>query len=158
MSSQSHRDAVCFTDVVPMCLFSHKTMKETTISIQTTPPHGEIYALPFNENFCVQFMHIMKHYVLYLWVLNLCFVFRLLGRCHGALGGGNDMAIDDPSRDLCVFVSFLMAFSETFARTTEIVSFPLPATCRQSITYKHSTIEFRRSFFIHVLIFFYEKL
>jgi hypothetical protein len=85
-------------------------MKENPSSfhIQTTPPH-EIYALPFNENFCVQFIHIMKHFVLYLWFLGLCFMFfeLLWADATLALGGGNDMAIDDPSggRDLCVFAS-----------------------------------------------------
>lgn len=52
--------------------------RKPSFHIQTTPPH-EIYALPFNENFCVQFIHIMKHYVLYLWFLGLCFMFRLFG-------------------------------------------------------------------------------
>ena len=106
--------------------------RKPSFHIQTTPPH-EIYALPFNENFCVQFIHIMKHFVLYLWFLGLCF--DCLGRCHVALGGGNDMAIDDDplGRDLCVFASYLMGFCETFARTAEKLFFSLPVLRRQTI-------------------------
>lgn len=88
-------------------------MKETIISHPDNNTARRDLCFAFNENFCVQFIHIMKHYVLYLWFLGLCFMFRMLGRCHVALGGGNDIAIDDdPSRvrfmRVCVILNGLL--------------------------------------------------